>query len=174
MNHFSHLAAWNQCYKLYLLNATLCLCVLKALLLFLLLSALYPSRGQHWAVEAPACSQPAASIPWCQEPAAAVGRPHPERRAHLAAAQRQRSAQPPLHLRPQVWMGWRVIAQGVCQYIDSFSQIKVHSGFCLNARDHKMVILALLCSSALNQNYKNKSFSCTPWIVSHLRFCFHC
>lgn len=90
------------------LKRSICLCVLKALLLSLL-SALHSCRGQHWTVAAPASSQPAASVPRRQEPAAAVGRPHPERRAHLAAAQRQRSAQPPLHLRPQVWTGRGVI-----------------------------------------------------------------
>lgn len=78
-----------------------CLCVLKASLLSLP-SAFVSSRGQHGVVAAPASSQPAASVPRRQEPAAAVGRPHPERRARPAAAQGQRSAQPPLHLRPQV------------------------------------------------------------------------
>lgn len=52
---------------------------------------------------APAGPRPAATLPRSQEPAAAVRRPHPERRADPAAAPGRRAAQPPLRLRPQVW-----------------------------------------------------------------------
>lgn len=75
---------------------------------FSFLLALGSIRGRHWAVAPAASAQPAASIARHQEPAAAVGRPHPEHRAHLEAAQRQCSAQSPLHLWPQVWKGFRV------------------------------------------------------------------
>lgn len=110
------------------------LCVLKASLLSLP-SAFVSSRGQHWVVAAPASSQPAASVPRRQEPAAAVGRPHPECRTRPAAAQGQRSAQPPLHLRPQVWVGPGVIGHEGCEDIDfCFCQLKVPSWFYLNAR----------------------------------------
>lgn len=42
-----------------------------------------------------------------------------------------------------------------------------------NARNHKMVILALLFSSALNQDNKNYSFSCTLWVKGRLSFCLN-
>lgn len=98
---------------------------LKALLLSFL-SVLFSSRGQHWAVAAPASSQPATSVPWHQESAATLGRPHPECRAHLTDTQRQHPAQPPLHLWPQVWMGWGVKSDRGCDIdIDfRFTQFK--------------------------------------------------
>lgn len=67
-----------------------------------MLSVLYSSRGQHRAMATPASAQPAASNARHQEHSAAVRRSHPERRAHLETTQRERSAQPPFHLWPQV------------------------------------------------------------------------